>query len=140
MIQLIHLFLLVAANSVTLFVLSILLIRNIWCLGANTTTIEGWEIERHKTVLRRARYFGGYLDGPDGVRVRIERQEFPYDIGIWQNFKQGMGSGNVHFQLKQSRIHFVSGANFRCIDSHMVLAAFTISFDREWTRIPSQWV
>ena len=97
MIQLIHLFLLVAANSVTLFALSILLIRNIWCLGANTTTIEGWEIERHRTVLRRARYFGGYLDGPDGVKVRIERQEFPYDIGIWQNFKQGMGSGNVRF-------------------------------------------
>lgn len=95
MIQLIHLFLLVATNSVTLFALSILLIRNIWCLGANTTTIEGWEIERHKTVLRRARYFGGYLDGPDGVRVRIQRQEFPYDIGIWQNFKQGMGSGNI---------------------------------------------
>ncbi|OCL01827.1 palmitoyltransferase pfa4 [Glonium stellatum] len=95
LVQLIHLFLLVVTNSMTLFALSILLIRNIWCLGANTTTIEGWEIERHKTLVRRARYFGGYLDGPDGERVRIERQEFPYDIGIWQNFKQGMGSGNI---------------------------------------------
>ena len=38
---------------------------------------------------------GGYLDGPGGLRVKIERQEFPYDIGIWKNLKQGMGSANV---------------------------------------------
>ncbi|OCK77915.1 zf-DHHC-domain-containing protein [Lepidopterella palustris CBS 459.81] len=93
--QFVLLFLLIFGNSITLFALSILLIRNIWCLGANTTTIEGWEIERHKALVRRARYFGGFLNGPDGVRVRIERQEFPYDIGIWQNFKQGMGTGNI---------------------------------------------
>jgi palmitoyltransferase len=57
--------------------------------------IEGWEIERHETLLRRARRTGGFLDGPDGMRVQIRRQEFPYDIGIWQNFKQGMGTRNV---------------------------------------------
>ncbi|KAF2468225.1 palmitoyltransferase pfa4 [Lindgomyces ingoldianus] len=93
--QLAHLFLLSVTNFVTLFAVGILFIRNIWCLAANTTTIEGWEIERHKTLVRRARYFGGYLDGPDGVKVRIQRQEFPYDIGIWKNFKQGMGTGNT---------------------------------------------
>ncbi len=27
--------------------------------------------------------------------MRVERQEFPYDIGIWRNLKQGMGTGNV---------------------------------------------
>jgi len=59
------------------------------------TTIEGWEIERHETLLRRAKVLGGYLNGPDGQRVRIVRQEFPYDIGIWANFKQGMGTSNV---------------------------------------------
>ena len=55
------------------------------------TAIEGWEIERHKSMVHRARSSGGYLDGPDGVRVRIRKQEFPYDIGIWRNITQGMG-------------------------------------------------
>ncbi|KAL2357667.1 putative zinc finger protein DHHC domain-containing protein [Cryomyces antarcticus] len=94
-LQLIHLFTLMVVNSFTLFALSILLARSIWCLAVNTTTIEGWEIERHEAVLRRSRYLGGYLDGPDGMRVKIVRQEFPYDIGIWSNIKQGMGTRNV---------------------------------------------
>ncbi|KAK5002651.1 Palmitoyltransferase [Cryomyces antarcticus] len=29
------------------------------------------------------------------MRVKIVRQEFPYDIGIWSNIKQGMGTRNV---------------------------------------------
>ena len=61
----------------------------------NITTIEDWEIDRHETLLRRAKAMGGYLDGPDGMQVRIKRQEFPFDIGIWSNVKQGMGTGNV---------------------------------------------
>ena len=63
-------------------------------MALNTTTIEGWEIERHHTLLRRARVLGGYLNGPDGSKVRIEHQEFPWDIGIWKNLCQNMGSGN----------------------------------------------
>ena len=79
-----------------LLALVILLARTLWMLGVNTTTIEGWEISRHKTLLRRARVFGGYLDGPGGIKVRIQKQEFPYDIGLWQNIKAGMdGSANV---------------------------------------------
>ncbi|KAI4245296.1 MAG: hypothetical protein LQ352_006608 [Teloschistes flavicans] len=69
-----------------------MLVRNIWILGSNVTTIEGWEIERHETLVRRANARGGYLDGPDGVRIRIAKQEFPYDVGIYQNARQGMGS------------------------------------------------
>jgi palmitoyltransferase len=61
----------------------------------NVTTIENWEIDRHETLLRRARASGGFLDGPDGLRVYLKRQEFPFDIGVWSNFKQAMGSGNV---------------------------------------------
>ena len=76
----------------TLFAISILLARNIWCLGANVTTIESWEIERHESLVRRARTRGGYLDGPDGIRVKITKNEFPYDIGILKNIRQGMGS------------------------------------------------
>ncbi|KAJ4372198.1 Palmitoyltransferase [Neocucurbitaria cava] len=88
--QLGHLFTTLIVNSITLFALGILLIRNVWCLAVNTTTIEGWEIERHRTLLRRARHFGGYLEGADGSQVRIKKQEFPYDIGIWANIVQGM--------------------------------------------------
>ena len=89
-----HLFATTIINSITLFALGVLFIRNIWCLAVNTTTIEGWEIERHKTLLRRARHFGGMLTGPGGCQVPIKKQEFPYDVGIWENIKQGMGSGN----------------------------------------------
>lgn len=53
---------------------------------------------------------GGYLDGPGGVRVHIQKQEFPYDIGIWNNIKYGMGgSANVsstsHNFIRHSRAH-----------------------------------
>ncbi|CRG91677.1 Palmitoyltransferase pfa4 [Talaromyces islandicus] len=91
-----HLFVLVVTNSLTLFALGILLIRTLWSLGANITTIESWEIERHSTLVRRARYFGGQLDGPDGVKITIRKQEFPYDIGIFKNIRDGMGgSSNI---------------------------------------------
>ncbi|KAL8838575.1 MAG: hypothetical protein Q9176_004972 [Flavoplaca citrina] len=93
--QMIFLFTFTITNSITLFALTVLLIRNIYTLGSNTTTIEGWEIDRHDTLVRRARSHGGYLDGPDGRRIGIQRQEFPYDIGIYQNMEQGMGG--VHF-------------------------------------------
>jgi palmitoyltransferase len=86
---------LIIVNSLTLFMLSVMLVRTIWSLGGNVTTIESWEIARHSKLLRRAKVFGGYLDGPDGMKIKIERQEFPYDIGIWANIKQGMDSGNV---------------------------------------------
>ena len=88
------LFIFLVVNSLTLFALSILLARNIWCLGGNVTTIEGWEIERHETLVRRARKLGGYLYGPDGMRISLQRQEFPYDIGIYSNIRQGMGSNH----------------------------------------------
>ena len=91
--QLVHLFVLTTVNSLTLFMLGILLVRIAWSLGGNVSTIESWEIERHSRLLRRARVFGGYLDGPNGVKVRIRKQEFPFDIGIWRNITHGMNSG-----------------------------------------------
>lgn len=81
-------------NSLTLFALSILLSKTVWGLFANVTTIEGWEIERHEAVLRRARAMGGYLFGADGEEIRIERQEFPWDIGFLKNICQAMGTWN----------------------------------------------
>ncbi|EZF30082.1 palmitoyltransferase pfa4, partial [Trichophyton interdigitale H6] len=88
------LFTLAVVNTIVLLALLILFLRNIWTLGANETTIEGWEIERHKTLCRRARALGGYLEGPNGIKVYIKRQEFPYDIGIWNNIRDGMGGSN----------------------------------------------
>ncbi|KAF3891416.1 Palmitoyltransferase PFA4 [Trichophyton interdigitale] len=91
------LFTLAVVNTIVLLALLILFLRNIWTLGANETTIEGWEIERHKTLCRRARALGGYLEGPNGIKVYIKRQEFPYDIGIWNNIRDGMGGSNNIF-------------------------------------------
>lgn len=81
-----------------LLALFVLLLRTLWCLGGNVTTIEGWEIERHETLVRRARYLGGYLEGPNGAKMRIVKQEFPYDIGIYSNIAQSMG-GHLHTWL-----------------------------------------
>lgn len=97
--QLAHLFLLIIVNSMTLFALFILLVRTIWALAFNITTIESWEIERHATLVRRARVLDGYLDGPGGIKVHIKPQEFPYDIGIFANIRQGMG-GSINVSLQ----------------------------------------
>lgn len=94
MTQLAFLFILGAANTVLLLAMSVLFIRTIWCLGSNTTTIEGWEIERHKALLRRARTLGGSLPGPDDTQIRIVKQEFPWDLDILSNICQGMGTKN----------------------------------------------
>lgn len=73
----------------------VMLSHAVWTLATNTTTIETWEIERHERLVRRAKSRGGYLDGPDGIKIKIQKQEFPFDIGICANIKQGMGTGNI---------------------------------------------
>lgn len=82
-------------NSITVFALFILLVRTLYAVLFNVTTIESWEIERHETLVRRARVLGGYLDAPGGQKIRIKKQEFPYDIGIFSNISQAMGTINV---------------------------------------------
>lgn len=74
--------------------LSLLLGRTLWSAALNMTTIESWEIERHEALLRRSRVLGGYLVGPDGKKVHLQRQEFPWDVGIWTNLCQAFGSPN----------------------------------------------
>ena len=93
--QLVHLFMLICTNSLTLLMVGIMLSKGIYSLATNVMTIESWELERHEQLLRRARVLGGYLDGPGGVRTKIERHEYPYDVGIWQNMRDGMGTSNV---------------------------------------------
>lgn len=94
MTQLATLFILIIVNTLTLFMVGITFFRAFYALCCNVSTIESWEIERHEQLLRRSRVLGGYLDGPDGAKIRIVRQEFPYDIGIWRNICAGMGTNN----------------------------------------------
>ena len=80
-------------NSILLLAVGVTILRSLWSAWMNITTIESWEIERHETLLRRAKAFGGYLDGPNGIRMPIQKQEFPYDIGILENLNQAFGTG-----------------------------------------------
>lgn len=118
--QLSHLFILTVVNSIVLFALVLLLGRTLWSLGLNMTTIESWEVERHEALLRRARTLGGYLHGPDGAKVRVESQEFPWDVGIWTNICHGMGSRNpIVWFLPFASSSTVEGAlqyQHNCID------------------------
>lgn len=88
------LFVIVVVNTLTLFMVGVTFFRSFYALCCNVSTIESWEIERHEQLLRRSKVFGGYLDGPDGMKVQIVHQEFPYDIGIWRNICAGMGTSN----------------------------------------------
>lgn len=40
----------------------------------------------------RSKKTGGFVYANGGQRMRVERQEFPYDVGFWRNICQGMGS------------------------------------------------
>lgn len=133
LLRLTHLLLLMIVNSIVLLILSILLLRAVWMLAQNQTTIEGWEIERHQTLVRRAKVFGGFLGGPDGMQIRIRKQEFPFDIGIWSNMRDGMGgTSNVHLveSLTHSfaylwsgtyRFNFIKICRYSCGSSHLPL-------------------
>jgi palmitoyltransferase len=92
--RLAHLFILIVVNGLTLFALMVLFVSAAHSLAINTTMIEQWEIERHEALIQRSRRLGGFVNGPEGRRIRIVRQEFPYDIGIWKNICQGMGTSN----------------------------------------------
>jgi palmitoyltransferase len=89
------LFVIVLSNSLVLFFLLLLLMSAGRSLVTNTSQIESWEIERHEDLITRARKMGGYVYANGGQKMRIERQEFPYDIGFWNNLCQGMGTSNV---------------------------------------------
>lgn len=117
--QLSHLFLLFIVNSITVLALFILLVRTFYSILFNITTIESWEIERHETLVRRARVLGGYLDGPGGQKFRIKKQEFPYDIGLFSNICQAMGgTSNVSLYILSRR---ATGLTFPA-DFQLVLA------------------
>lgn len=84
-------------TSLALFILFFSTVRG-WVL--NETMIEGWELDRHTALCERSSGRRGDGDvwsvtGPDGKRLRLERVEFPYDVGIFDNLAQAMGTRNV---------------------------------------------
>lgn len=112
-----HLALLTAlalAASCAAFLLFILLVTTVRGWAFNTTMIEAWEIERHEAVLERRPGYG--RDGGDdrdgggdwwrsgesapggdlaAPHLAVDPVEFPYDVGVFANMAQAMGTSNV---------------------------------------------
>jgi palmitoyltransferase len=57
--------------------------------------IEGWEIDRHEVIAEQSGQDWWDITGPDGRKMRFEKVEFPYDIGLFANMSQAMGTSNV---------------------------------------------
>ncbi|KAJ0269998.1 hypothetical protein Brms1b_011886 [Colletotrichum noveboracense] len=83
-------------TSLALFILFFSTLRG-WVL--NETMIEGWELDRHTALCERTSKNGSgdfwSVTGPDGKKLRLEKVEFPYDVGIFDNLAQAMGTRNV---------------------------------------------
>ncbi|KAL0935058.1 palmitoyltransferase pfa4 [Colletotrichum truncatum] len=98
---LVHLTLLSLVCFFTSFALFILFFSTIRSWVLNETMIEGWELDRHNALCDRSsnrnRSNGDFwsITGPDGKKLRLEKVEFPYDIGIFDNLSQAMGTRNV---------------------------------------------
>lgn len=61
----------------------------------NQTMIEGWEQDRHESLIERGNREWWDVSGPNGETYRFEKLEFPYDIGIFNNMAQAMGTRNI---------------------------------------------
>lgn len=78
----------------TTLALGIMLITTLRAWLFNCTMIEGWELERHEAVVDRDGRDWWDITRPDGGKVRLEKIEFPYDIGFFANMSQAMGTSN----------------------------------------------
>ncbi|KAI9171866.1 palmitoyltransferase pfa4 [Paramyrothecium foliicola] len=79
----------------TCVALGIMLVNTIRSWIFNCTMIEGWEIDRHEVIAERSGRDFWDITGPDGKKIRFEKLEFPYDIGLFSNMAQAMGTSNV---------------------------------------------
>ncbi|KAI0391468.1 zf-DHHC-domain-containing protein [Xylariaceae sp. FL0594] len=108
--QLLALATLAFVSFLTTAAMAIILLTTVRGWALNMTTIEGWEVERHEAVLQRR---GGYAEEDwwrshcpedheaEGVTQQtnsmslvIDPVEFPYDVGIFANMAQAMGTSN----------------------------------------------
>ncbi|KAK4193468.1 Palmitoyltransferase PFA4 [Podospora australis] len=95
--------LLFLSNILTIFALLILLVTTLKSWVFNTTMIESWEISRHESLLERLDESSDSSSPSSFWSVESEtenhpslysRIEFPYDLGIFQNMSQAMGTSN----------------------------------------------
>ncbi|KAL9049470.1 MAG: hypothetical protein Q9162_007208 [Coniocarpon cinnabarinum] len=93
--QLVLFLLVVLANNITLLSIGFILLRTLYCLAINMTSVESWEIDRHELLVRRAKKRGGVLNGPGGMQIQMRHHEYPYDVGMFKNIAQAMGSNNL---------------------------------------------
>ncbi|KAF7910730.1 uncharacterized protein EAF01_002239 [Botrytis porri] len=91
------LFIITCSAGLSLFAMTLLFLRTVYSLATNIYMIEAWEIERHDAVIERSKTknMRGYVYANGGRKVRVHKVEFPFDIGIWENIVQAMGSANV---------------------------------------------
>ncbi|TEA13738.1 Palmitoyltransferase PFA4 [Colletotrichum sidae] len=99
---LVHLTLLSLVTFFTSLALFILLFSTLRGWVLNESMIEGWELDRHNALCSRSsssspgssssEYWS--LTGPDGQKLRLEKVEFPYDVGIFENMAQAIGTRN----------------------------------------------
>ncbi|KAK3941051.1 Palmitoyltransferase PFA4 [Diplogelasinospora grovesii] len=94
--QLISLTLLSLVCMGTMIALGVLLVTTVKGWVGNSTMIEDWELERHEAALTRlSREGGGYGGDMQGKsHLHLGRVEFPYDIGLFANMSQAMGTSN----------------------------------------------
>jgi palmitoyltransferase len=97
--SLIGLTVLALANAATVFALGVLLFTTVKGWVFNCTMIENWEVDRHEAVLARMDDTGPggghfWSDDDAALRETLERIEFPYDIGVFANMAQAMGTRN----------------------------------------------
>ncbi|KHN97710.1 palmitoyltransferase pfa4 [Metarhizium album ARSEF 1941] len=78
----------------TSLALALMIVTTVKSWLFNCTMIEGWQLERHDAVMQRGGQDRWDISGSDGKKIRVERVEFPYDLGFFANMSQAMGSSN----------------------------------------------
>ncbi|KAI0546449.1 zf-DHHC-domain-containing protein [Xylaria curta] len=121
--QLVTLTTLTGTACLTALALGVLLVTTVKGWLFNTTMIEGWEIERHEAVLQR----GGYEeedwwrtsdgDADAAPRTMVDPLEFPYDVGVYANMVQAMGTSNPVYWF----LPFAGGPRVARVPSTMTL-------------------
>ncbi|KAK4105670.1 zf-DHHC-domain-containing protein [Parathielavia hyrcaniae] len=98
--SLIGLALLSLSSGASVLALGILLYTTVRGWAFNSTMIEDWEMERHEAVLARMDEDNNnnnnhlWDDDDAALRELLDKIEFPYDLGVFANMAQAMGTRN----------------------------------------------
>jgi palmitoyltransferase len=80
--QMVHMVILTPVLFITCFAITVLLVRFFIQVATNTTTIESWENEKYEASMERLRR---------KHKTWYKQLAYPYDIGLWENLKEGLG-------------------------------------------------